>query len=471
MKRSDQLEQFVKNQLADYEEAPCTSLWERIEGAIPMPERKQRKFWLLWALLAVLLVSGFVGWHFYSMAQWKARLAQQEGTIQTLWSEIEGLQEQLVQKQEINTSPVLAAEVPGVNPIGDKKQVIVEADAVIVSRDEAVGEENEERLLVSDLDPPADPIVSPGITPLPELRSQPSTNRPIIAHLPEKIPSIVSPLLEREKPTAFSALPILSRQNSRWSVGTWLEGTNFHDNPISALWNTRSRREIAVGNSPSFYINNPSSTKTFGLFVDYRLGKRWSLRSGLGYKEQRRPLGGDFVFAYTLDNSQMNALGHSVSPYSYYDESYNISISTVIANALSNGPDGLEPGELFEMDFDVYQQTLYVSVPLWLTYQMGGQRLSYHMRAGLVWNGLMEASSKVRYLSFSFSQLYYQGHAINDGSVQVGYLDAGLGYGIDYRLGRHFSLYADGVMYKSVTPIFDRQPFSMGFGAGLKYDF
>ncbi len=376
-----------------------------------------------------------------------------------------------MQKQEIDNSPVLAAEVPSVYTIGDKKQVIAELDAVIVSRDEAVGEENEERLLVSDLDPSADPIVSPGITPLPELRSQPSTKRPILARLPEKIPSIVSPLLEREKPTAFSALPILSRQNSRWSVGTWLEGTNFHDNPISALWNTRSRREIAVGNSPSFYINNPSSTKTFGLFVDYRLGKRWSLRSGLGYKEQRRPLGGDFVFAYTLDNSQMNALGHSVSPYSYYDESYNISISTVIANALSNGPDGLEPGELFEMDFDVYQQTLYVSVPLWLTYQMGGQRLSYHMRAGLVWNGLMEASSKVRYLSFSFSQLYYQGHAINDGSVQVGYLDAGLGYGIDYRLGRHFSLYADGVMYKSVTPIFDRQPFSMGFGAGLKYDF
>lgn len=469
MKRSDQLEQFVKNQLADYEETPCTSLWKRIEGAIPMPERKQRKVWLFWSLLAFLLASGFVGWHFYSMAQWKARLVQQEETIQSLWGEIENLQEELVQNSD--TSPVLAAEVPSNSTIVNKERLVAEVDASTIGRGESAVAENGAMLPAFDLDPPAEPIVSSVINPLQTLTILPSIQGTALSHLPQKIASISPPLLEGKTSTAFSALPILSPQNSRWSVGTWLEGTNFHDNPISALWNRRSRREIAVGNSPSFYINNPSSTKTFGLFIDYKLGKRWSVRSGVGYKEQRRPLGGDFVFAYTLDNSQMNALGHSVSPYNYYDESYNISISTVIANALSNGPDGLEPGELFEMDFDVYQQTLYVSVPLWLTYQMGGARLSYHMRAGLVWNGLMEASSKVRYLSFSFSQLYYQGHAINDGSVQVGYLDAGLGYGIDYRLGRHFSLYADGLMYKSVTPIFDRQPFSLGFGAGLKYDF
>lgn len=469
MKRSDQLEQFVKNQLADYEETPCTSLWERIEGAIPMPERKQRKVWLFWALLAFLLMSGIVGWHFYSMTQWKVRLAQQEGTIQMLSGEIAELQEQLGQNND--TAPVLAVQVPSTSTVVNKEHLIAEVDVLTIGRGEAVAVENEAMPPASDLDPPTDAIASPEISSLQTLTVSPARNSTATSHLPPSISSISPPLLERKTTTAFSALPILSPQNSRWSVGTWLEGTNFHDDPINALWNTRSRREIAVGNSPSFYINNPSSTKTFGLFIDYKLGKRWSVRSGVGYKEQRRPLGGDFVFAYTLDNSQMNALGHSVSPYNYYDESYNISISTVIANALSNGPDGLEPGELFEMDFDVYQQTLYVSVPLWLTYQMGGQRLSYHMRAGLVWNGLIEASSKVRYLSFSFSQLYYQGHAINDGSVQVGYLDAGLGYGIDYRFGKHFSLYADGLMYKSVTPIFDRQPFSLGFGTGLKYDF
>jgi len=469
MKRSDQLEQFVKNQLAGYEETPCTSLWERIEGAIPMPERKQRKNWLFWALLVFLLASGFVGWHFYSMSQWKARLAQQEGTIQSLWGEIDNLQEQLVQNTD--TSPVLTAEVPSTSTVANKERIVTEVDGLKMGRGESVAMENEVMLSTFDPGPLADPMTIPQINVLQTPTVLPSINGTALSHLPQKIASIPSPLLLHTNATAFSALPKLSPKNSRWSVGTWLEGTNFHDNPISALWNTRSRREIAVGNSPSFYINNPSSTKTFGLFIDYKLGKRWSIRSGVGYKQQRRPLGGDFVFAYTLDNSQMNALGHSVSPYNYYDESYNISISTVIANALSNGPDGLEPGELFEMDFDVYQQTLYVSAPLWLTYQMGGARLRYHMRAGLVWNGLIEASSKVRYLSFSFSQLYYQGHAINDGSVQVGYLDAGLGYGINYRLGRHFSLYADGLMYKSVTPIFDRQPFSLGFGAGLKYDF
>ncbi len=464
MKRSDQLEQFVRNQLADYEEAPRTSLWERIEGAIPMPERKQRRVWIFWVLLALLIASGFIGGHFYSMAQWKTRLAQQEGTIQTLWEEIEDLQEKL--DQSVDTSMVLAAELP-THSLVEEKKVIKKVDPLVEMKSSTTVAEVE--VTKPNPNQTVHDITALETTPLQSL-SVPSERNTNI-HLPQTIASASLPALKYETDHDFLALPIRSRQLSRWSAGTWLEGTNFHDNPISALWNRPARREISVGNSPSFYINNPSSTETIGLFVDYELGKRWSIRSGLGYKKQRRPLGGDFVFAYTLDNSQMNALGHSVSPYNYYDESYNISISTVIANALSNGPDGLEPGELFEMDFDVYQQTLYVSVPLWLTYKMGGNRLKYHMRAGLVWNGLLEASSKVRYLSFSFSQLYYQGHAINDGSVQVGYLDAGLGYGLDYRLGRHFSMYLDGLMYKSVTPIFDRQPFSLGFGAGLKYEF
>lgn len=465
MKRSDKLEQFVRNQLANYEEVPRTSLWERIEGAIPMPERKQRKVWIFWGVLAILLASGFIGWHFYSITQWKTKLAQQEGTIQTLWEEIEGLQEKL--DQSVDTSLALAAEPPARSDVEEKK-VVREVDHLAEVKSSTTVAKA--KIVKPNPDQPADDIVALETKPLQSL-AVPSGRNTILTSIPQTIASVSLPALKYEARNDFQALPIRHRPLSRWSVGTWLEATNFHDNPISALWNRRSRREISVGNSPSFYINNPSSTKTFGLFVDYALGKRWSIRSGLGYKQQRRPLGGDFVFAYTLDNSQMNALGHSVSPYNYYDESYNISISTVIANALSNGPDGLEPGELFEMDFDVYQQTLYVSVPLWLTYKMGGQRLKYHMRAGLVWNGLLEASSKVRYLSFSFSQLYYQGHAINDGSVQVGYLDAGLGYGLDYKLGKHFSMYIDGLMYKSVTPIFDRQPFSLGFGTGLKYEF
>ena len=119
MKRSDQLEQFVRNQLADYEEAPRTSLWQRIEGAIPMPERKQRSVWIFWVLLALLIASGFIGWHFYSMTQWKTRLAQQEGTIQTLWEEIEDLQEKL--DQSVDSSMVLAAELPTQSLVEEKK--------------------------------------------------------------------------------------------------------------------------------------------------------------------------------------------------------------------------------------------------------------------------------------------------------------------------------------------------------------
>lgn len=472
MEPSDQLEEFVKKQLAHYEELPSVGLWGRIAGAIPLPNKVNKPPWFWWLIGAIVGFSGLVTWHFYSHHQWNVQLQEQAVAIQELRQQVEALQfydesvnnqdreaaisEEARQVEKLTAPATISSAnnelVRTVSPQTQEGQPIAaDEDLIFVETT---------RLSSNDLATPLASKASVAATP------EASEVKALQAVIKS---GLIGPLQIRV--ADFNALHIKPVRSARWAVGAWFEGTNFHDNPLNAFWNRRRRAEDAGGNTPSFYANNPSTTKTIGLFLDFDLDRRWSVRTGVGYKDQRRPLGGDFIFAYALDNSQMNALGHSVRPYSYYDENHNIGISTIIANALSNEPNGLEPGELFEMDFAAYQQTRYVSIPLWFTYQMGDGRLKYHIRTGLVWNDLIGNSSKIRYLSFSFSQLYYQGHAINDGTIQVGYLDAGLGYGLEYDLNPRFRLYVDGVMYKSITPIFDRQPFSLGLGGGLRYQF
>lgn len=473
MERRDQLEEFVKNQLTHYEELPSPGLWGKIEGAIPLPNKARRPIWFVWVLGALVLCSGFVVWHFYYLNQWKGQLEEQAIAIQELRAKVQDLQSDLARENFANQgAPVSegAMEPDKMSEVSRAAHEEKERLRSLSSQEvETAGVQPVDKLLDAK---PSSKLLLDSFVNSPSLQvispSSPSLATKVEDSLPTLEPYVVASAAEKNHGN-LEALAVRPLRSRRWSVGVWSEGTNFHENPFKALWNQRRRSEEAGGNIPSFYANNPSTTKTLGLFVDFDLSRRWSVRTGIGYKEQRRPLGGDFVFAYTLDNSQMNALGHSVSPYSYYDESHKIGISTIIANALSNEPNGLEPGELFEMDFSAYQKTNYISIPLWLTYQMGDGRLKYHLRTGLVWNDLISNSSKIRYLSFSFSQLYYQGHAISDGTIQVGYLDAGLGYGLEYGMNPRLNLYLDGVMYKSITPIFDRQPFSLGLSGGLRY--
>lgn len=473
MERRDQLEEFVQKQLSHYEEPPSDGLWGRIEGLIPpMPKRGTKPPWL-WGLLgALLILGGIIVWHFYSVHQWKEKVEEQEMAIQQLWEELETLKSDVIihaTTAEQQASKVEAlfenrtAEATETDPSLTSGSSHQDASSSALQQKET---ENTNVIEVKPLTPLVTNVLPNPVQAENEL-ALPTMNWQLLEPIKEKRTLLVA----EDSPQILEPIKIVPTRRYRWAIGAWMEGTNFHDNPLNALWKRARRSEDVSGDTPSFYANNPSSTNTVGFFLDFDLNRRWSIRTGLGYKDQRRPLGGDFVFAYTLEDSQMNALGHSASPYSYYDESHNISIRTIIANELSNEPNGLEPGELFEMDFAAYQQTSYVSFPLWLSYQMGHGRLKYHMRTGLVWNDLISNSSKIRYLSFSFSQLYYQGHAINDGTIQVGYLDVGLGYGLEYALSPKLGLYFDGVMYKSVTPIFDRQPFSLGMGGGLNYQF
>lgn len=474
MERRDQLEEFVKNQLSHYEELPSDGLWRRIEGLIPMPKRGTKPTWF-WGLLgAVLILGGLVVWHLYSIHQWKVKVEKQGVAIQELRGELDALQLEISSQQATTrgkVTPIQQAKEQKQDLVPSSERPVLGSSTTISNSTSVMATQQKisEHSKIVEEQPPS-PLTTNAIAA--------STEEGIESKEAEYSWLGVEPIQEKrhflqinDQPLELQPLDLSPIKPSRWSVGAWAEGTNFHDNPLKALWKRARRSEDSSGNTPSFYANNPSSTKTVGFFIDFDLNRRWSIRTGLGYKDQRRPLGGDFVFEYTLEDSQMNALGHSVSPYNYYDESHNISIRTIIANELSNEPNGLEPGELFEMDFAAYQQTLYVSFPLWISYRMGQGRLSYHMRTGLVWNDLIGNSSKIRYLSFSFSQLYYQGHAINDGTIQVGYLDVGLGYGLEYALNPKLGLYFDGVMYKSVTPIFDRQPFSLGMGGGLRYQF
>ncbi|NRB48196.1 MAG: hypothetical protein HRU41_11025 [Saprospiraceae bacterium] len=469
MERRDQLEEFVKNQLSHYEEQPSDGLWRRIEGLIPMPKPAAKPPWF-WGLLgALLLLGGIVIWHFYSVKQWKEKVEEQEIAIQELWSELESLQGDVL-TQKTTTNEQVANSTNSTSVSKTTKVTSAAAQSYPSSFSDTPKQKVAKTGTYSEEDEtkPLTPLKTHTVERSTQVLNETSISQlavPALNPLESKgnLTELQDPLVDLQ-PIALSPI-----RTPRWSVGAWMEGTNFHDNPLNALWRRAGRAEDASGDTPSFYANNPSSTNTLGFFLDFDLNRRWSIRTGLGIKDQRRPLGGDFVFAYTLEDSQMNALGHSASPYNYYDEGHNISIRTIIANELSNEPNGLEPGELFEMDFAAYQQTLYVSFPLWLSYRMGNGRLKYHLRTGMVWNDLIGNSSKIRYLSFSFSQLYYQGHAINDGTIQVGYLDVGLGYGVEYALSPKFGVYFDGVMYKSVTPIFDRQPFSLGMGGGLRY--
>lgn len=464
MKRRDQLEQFVKKQLEYYEEVPCPNLWKQIESAIPVSQQKRKGVWMWWIVLGVFLLSALVGWHFQTINHWKSKVAAQEVAIGELQQEMECLQQGFQTNSDAVSHKVSKNDTR--NPERLPQPLNVEKDPikmVILGStpffSDAVADPEEKGVIqpVHSFDDPQ-PILIPStadkkipgtqVVPIKTRSLVPSTNLGMIA---------------------LGLKPSLPKFKKQWSLGIWQEATNFHDDLLAAFKSRRSQGE--QGSPPSFYINNPVGTKTGGLFAELQMSPKWSLRAGIAYKDQRRPLGGDLVFAYTLDNSQTNALGHSTRPYSYYNESYNISISTIIANTLSNGQGALEPGELFEMDFHAYQQTLYLSFPVWLSYHMGKNRLKHHARAGLVWNGLLQSRSKIRYLSFSFSQLYYQGHAINDGTVQVGYLDIGMSYGVEYAINQHFNISVDGLMYKSVTPIFDQRPFALGFGAGLKYQF
>ncbi len=474
MERRDQLEEFVRNQLSHYEELPSDGLWRRIEGLIPMPKQGAKPRWFWGLLTAILVLGGIVVWHLYSVHQWKDKVEKQEVALEELRDELDALQLEIASQQKSSGKILVPSQQAGA-----KSQ-----DLEMTSKDPVV------RLSTSQQKPSSSTVfqqktnendkiveVQPPSSLNTNLQNS-SAEGEIEIGKPQNSWLALEPIHEKksfieieDEPVDFKPLTLSPLRARRWAVGAWMEGTNFHDNPLKALWRKARRAEDSSGDTPSFYANNPSSTKTVGFFIDFDLNRRWSIRTGLGFKDQRRPLGGDFVFEYTLEDSQMNALGHSVSPYNYYDESHNISIRTIIANELSNEPNGLEPGELFEMDFEAYQQTSYVSFPLWISYRMGQGRLKYHMRTGLVWNDLIGNSSKIRYLSFSFSQLYYQGHAINDGAIQVGYLDVGLGYGLEYALSPKLGFYFDGVMYKSVTPIFDRQPFSMGMGTGLRYQF
>jgi hypothetical protein len=469
MKDDLHMDKMFREKFKDFSVEPPAHVWSNIQEQMLSRQRKKRMAYVGWISAAAIVVFAFIaGW----------MLNEQSKSATDTVAEQKALQERALEPTEISA----AADDTSL----DKNT----QEAVVMEIAEPDKTDKENALLAgSDSDVQNEIIIITAEREIPVYRYLEARNDIRFTHQKR-------PVLKQNSKTYFPAdesLPeserVLVAANARsiaenketendWILGAHLSpGFSAHSSNYSGEYSRNMGQEQTGG------VSNIGG----GISIQYKTTKRWSIESGIYYAQNSQSAGAsNAVFSMPSFDAAGSGKLSVVADGPAYANNVSVTRHGIAMNStagivnLKNIPEGAEFKAMTEASSDVSAATLItdgefsqvfdlVEVPLYLRYQLLDKKVGIDVLGGL--NAGFVVGNNA-YIQNDFGRQNI-GSTEDISTINV---SGTVGVGVNYTLGRHFSLgmeprvnyYLNSI---NTNPEVDYKPYRFGLFTGVYYTF
>ncbi|MFZ2899382.1 MAG: outer membrane beta-barrel protein [Saprospiraceae bacterium] len=443
----DNLEKFLQKAFDQFEGQPSDGLWDQIEARLPAGPVVWYATWRTWALgAAAALLAGLL-----IFQQWRhaAHVEQLAAELDCTRSELAEIKEHLsaippAERQEQQATP------NEFNSIQQDRPSIREAVTPLPGIDEPSSLYEEEK------------IVNPGI---PAFAALPLSLNPLAANVPALAPP--QPAIQ-----VLKAAP-----PKKWTLGATggLANTTFkgkkqpdpgpgHHEPVRPVDNEAIRRSQSVSG---------------GLCFQYNFGSNWLLETGLQYRRF------DVQYTHQPDlkfgerDPHGNPHEEHTHEFGYYLNSPSGTMYVSLSAEQTDPNESISNQENLQVEITTNETIELLSIPVVVGYQIGKNRLSGLLKAGLMANIGLNHQLDVSGLNFRNQK--FRPHAQNGARIESSrlnpvsfdyFLGAGLAFDITPSWQVSLMPSVSGSLTTKIDALFqDPTDITVGLTAGLGYRF
>jgi hypothetical protein len=451
--KEDRLEEFFRSRLERYEEDPQEGMWGRISGSIPprpaAPWWATIKGWLWPGSMALLLLALIaVLWQSRQLQDLSLRLEEHNRILETIQGEITRENERSEAPgfdKETNIDRESGAEEffkntatprqwKGSLPFdGGMIQIFEKTNGTdftqITMDDRMDGEE------LPKTSSAADPVFTP---------MNPA------APIPRLDPNLLEAGVESIIPREESA-----RDYPRFFYTLFYEpGYTRFPGVLFGAWSGSGAN---------------SSSSTAGVSAGLQLGPKLSVQTGAAFKTIQFRIEESADLNYTAESAVPDAEGRPTRWYELETAGGPFLIRSQIANQLSNDGNDISEGDPFQLSLDVRYRLRYFSIPLWVRYELGGDRWKVYLKGGGNAHLLTGDKTRIAKANSSFERLRPGRATVQVKGLEDVYLEAGAGPGLTYEWTQRVNLGMEALFYHSLSPIATDNNWSFGLNFNVNF--
>lgn len=466
-------DKIIKEKLEGFSVAPPTHVWENVKGQMAMRRRKKRVAYISWGTAAALVALAFVaGWMLNESASSFPELAEQK-PVQDSVREI-GIEDNTEVSEVVNDEDLIADAKEAKkdvtlanNTIKASAQNTIDVSELAMDHTVIVRVENARYSLMNSI----------------EAVFRKNEGKPGLAEHKTKQETLTEAdkvLIAENLKNNYAHEP----EENNWKIGTLIA-------PGYASSSASHSQQYAQNLN---YSSDAGSTNVgAGLSVQYKTSKRLSVESGLYYSQNEQSSGGSGGNSFLMENASDYLLSGNYGA-NKYGFSNNVAIGSegMAMNSLAGvvnmnstpkgamvatspedtniGNDGREAfANTFASSGEFSQVFQFVEIPLYLRYNILDKRFGMELLGGF------NAAIVVGNNAFIDNQYGKQNIGKTE-DISTANISGTLGLGMNYILGKHFSLALEPRFNYYLNSIsnnddVDFRPYRIGLYTGVYYQF
>lgn len=476
MKNELHTDKIIQEKLKDFSLAPPQHIFDNVQASLAAQKRKRRIAYISWISAAAVVLLAFIGgWYFNE--------SQNRKSIQAVQSEIstqENPQRLLEQQEQISTPPNSETKE------SEKKEQIVNSEIRLPEKNLVA--ENNKLITELEVEEQSETTVNLNEATIPEIEDAKITEDENAKILVEERVAILekdSPVTEKtqQELTAYEKTLIAGNvqkaSETDQKQGSWKLGMSISPGYSSQVTN----HSDSYNQNMNYTGNTGNANVSGGIMVQYKTAKRWSVESGVYYaKNGQKSVNSFDLFAFNQRADEMYApVGDS-----YFSNAVNVTNGQLEMNgtagvvALNGTPRGAEVTTNMDESKLSSQNSLvtsgefsqvfeFVEIPLLVRYRLIDSKFGLELLGGFN-AGIVVGNDA--YLDNEFG-LQNVGKTED---ISPFNLSGTLGVGLNYELGKHFSLgfeprfnyYLSSI---NQNPDVEFRPYRIGFYTGVYYEF
>ncbi len=462
MKEEKHIDQNFRDKLENFSVQPPAHIWAGIQDQLAQNRRRRRIVVLRWISAAAAILLAFLGgWYFSHNSEISQSVTAEKNIVkpnETLPNE--------------NVNPQINNVIPDVS---NKEKIAVSAKTK---------QQETEKQNAASVKPDKQVLVASSQSFKRESQTlklingrEPKFNLKQKSEIQNKKLDSPTELSENDKALIASNASVVrnEKQNgSRWKLGMM----------VSPGYSSQvANHSQSYASNMTYSANSGNANVTGGISVQMKTGKRWSVESGI-YYDQNGQKSQHSLQLFGMFNQQSNSFANADPKY--YANEVTVDNGSVVMNstagiiAFDKTPSGTEISGSIESDVSGAPQALissgdfsqvfdFVEIPLYLRYKLIDSRFSLEMLGGL--NAAMLVGNK----AYIDNQFGLQNIGKTQDISPFNILGT-MGIGLNYQLGKHFSLGAEprfNYFLSSINnnPDVNFRPYRFGFYTGVYYEF
>lgn len=465
----------IREKLEGFSAEPPAHVWIDIQGQMAGMRRRKRAATIAWAAAAAVVVFAFIaGWMLNEKSnELIPDIVEQQQTIQEPFQPEKNVQS----KEQPETFVLSAPAETNEEIIASKTSEPVPGSGTKMAaeiRNVPASELERENVGVSREMQKINLLEARNLagvqTEIEKLAEQKSTVLPQATVLSESDRELIAANLQNKNRE-------LSEEDHRWIVGAYLSpGYASHSASYSRTYSQNMNNTLQGG------VSNTGG----GLSIQYKSGKRLRIESGVYYAQNSQSERSSSLFFASGPSYDMADGLESADIIPGFANVVEVSRNGISMNStagvikMNNTPEGAELNAITDASKEVYSTTLVsggefsqvfdlVEIPLYLRYQLLDKKFGIDVMGGLN-AGLVVGNTA--YIQNDYGKQNI-GRTEDISTLNV---SGTVGVGVNYALGRHFSLsmeprfsyYLNSI---NTNPDVDYKPYRFGLFTGIYYEF